>query len=106
MPMSWRSGWDYSAPAGVGDGAGESPEPQRDAWGGCSRLVWPLLALSPRLERGQEWGCSPWMLQSLLRHPLPVLIPASRADRSGPGRAVTALAGVRHTLSSARAPRP
>ena len=89
---------------GTEQGRAQSPSEMPGAGG--SRRVWPLLALSPRLERGQEWGCSPWLLQSLLRCPLPILTPASWADRSGPGRAVTALAGACHTLGSARAPRP
>ena len=69
----------------------ESPERPREMPGG-SRWVWPLLALSPHLERGQEWGCQPQMLQRLLRctpRPYPGLIGRQNRTRQGchcPGR--------------------
>lgn len=55
VPGSWSSGWDCSLLLARETGR-ESPEPG-DAWG--FMLVWPLLALSPHLERGQNGVASP-----------------------------------------------
>ena len=69
---------------GMEQGRAQSPSEMPGAGG--SRRVWPLLALSPRLERGQERGCSPWLLRSLLRHPLPVLsLPRGQTDEDQAG---------------------
>lgn len=77
-------------PAGAGDGAGRVQSPREMPGGSC--CVWPLLALSPHLERGQEWGCQPRLLQSLLRRtprPYPCLVGRQNSSRQGchcPGR--------------------
>ena len=65
---------------------GRAQSPSETPGAGGSRRVWPLLALSPRLERGQERGCSPWLLRSLLRRPLPVLsLPRGQTDEDQAG---------------------
>ena len=69
---------------GTEQGRAQSPSEMPGAGG--SRRVWPLLALSPRLERGQEWGCSPWLLQSAEMpppHPHPCLVGRQIRTRQG-----------------------